>query len=64
MFIGCQLEKGREGLGSRVKNLREVHELAFQVEEIGVKKGEPILFDDYVFLVGNMNTNVSGEYKS
>jgi hypothetical protein len=38
VMVGCQLEKGREYIHNRIKNLREIHQYAFQVEEVGVKK--------------------------
>jgi hypothetical protein len=59
VFVSCQLEKGEELLASRLRNLRELHEHAFQVEEVGLQRSTSILSDDLIFLVGNMNTNVS-----
>jgi hypothetical protein len=30
VFCGCQLEYGREFTANRIKNLRDIHEYAFQ----------------------------------
>ena len=62
-FVGCQLEKGRELVEGRIRNLKEIHEYAFQIEDVGVQKSETILFDDIIFLMGNMNANVSPSLK-
>ena len=63
VFVGCQLEKGRDGVETRIQNLKEIHDYAFQIEEVGIKKTETILFDDVIFLVGNMNVNISPTFK-
>jgi len=64
VFISCQLEYGAEFISSRIKNLREIHEKAFQIEEVGLQKSESILTDDVIFMLGNMNTNVSPTFKN
>ena len=43
VVLGCQLEKGRELVQNRVKNLKEIHEKAFQIEYVGKQKSSPIL---------------------
>ena len=63
VFVSCQLEKGRDFQANRVKNLREIHENAFQIEEVGVQKSSSIISDDVIFLFGNMNTTVSNIWK-
>jgi hypothetical protein len=63
VFVGCQLEKGQELLTSRVRNIRDLHEHAFQVEEVGLQRSASILADDVIFLFGNMNTTVAPSFK-
>ena len=63
VFCGCQLEYGREFAANRVRNLRDLHDYAFQEVKVGEKKLAPIIGDDIIFLVGNMNTHISPEFK-
>jgi hypothetical protein len=60
---GCQLEWGREYSNNRLTSLRELHEGAFQEWAVGQKPSAPIEQDDVLFLLGNMNTNISAEWK-
>ena len=48
---------------NRIRNIKEIHENAFQIEEVGLQKSTSILEDDVIFLFGNMNTNVSSRFK-
>jgi hypothetical protein len=43
--------------------LRDLHERAFQVEEVGLQRSASILADDVIFLFGNMNTTVPPIFK-
>lgn len=49
---------------NRIRNVKEIHENAFQIEEVGLQKSTSIIEDDVIFLFGNMNTNVSSRFKS
>lgn len=64
VFVSCQLEYGADFISSRIKNLREIHEKAFQIEEVGLQKSDSILKDDVIFLLGNLNTTVSSTLKN
>ena len=63
VFVSCQLEKGSEYNANRIRNIKEIHEKAFQQEDVGLQKSTPITEDDVIFIFGNMNTTISPKHK-
>jgi hypothetical protein len=58
-FINAHLEAGEGHNNSRLLNLIDIHQKAFQEEGVGKRREERIINLDYKFLLGDMNFRLS-----
>jgi len=54
-FINCHLESGNKANNTRLSNIVDIHQKAFQQEGVGRRREERIMNLDYKFLIGDMN---------
>ena len=57
-FTNLHLEHGAKSLNTRLVNLSDIHQKAFNVVHIGKKKEEKIEQCDYRFLLGDLNFRI------